>query len=356
MARMNDAGTTADHLRRLPKVELHAHVEGSARPSTIAELAKKNDVQLPVDDPRELFQFTDLNQFLSIYTIICRSLRTPDDFHRIAYEALEDASAAGVRYREMFFSPGFCIALGVPIDVIWAGIRAGVIDATNDHDIACRMILDFDKPSGPSHALEMAEFAASEADRNLLVGIGADSTERDVDHRTFGPAYEAAGRSGLRRTMHAGEDGPADNIRAALELGCERIDHGFRLLDDEALTKEVIDRRIPLTVCPTSNVVIGNVVPDVRSHPFAEQRRRGVLVTVNSDDPGMIQFDVADEYVAVADAYGYSLDEMEAISLAGIDACWAPADEGDALRARFRQEFARLREEYGSWPVPSGAR
>lgn len=335
------------HLRRLPKVELHCHVEGAARAATILELAGRYGVTLPSTDPDELFRFTDLNQFLSIYDIICASLRTADDFHRIAYEACADGAAAGVRYREMFFSPGFVIRLGVPVETVWAGVSAGVRDASRDLDIDCRVVLDFDKPTGVGHALEMVAFAAT-CDRDVLLGIGADSVERGIDHRSFAAAFEAAGRAGLHRTIHAGEDGPSDNIAIAVrELGCERVDHGFRLLDDPELTAEIVDRRIPLTVCPTSNVVIANVVPDVASHPLAEQRRRGVLATVNSDDPGMMRFDIADEYVAVASAYGYSLEEMEQISLDGIEASWLPDDGKAALRARFVGEFDALRAEHG---------
>ena len=164
-----------------------------------------------------------------------------------------------------------------------------------------------------------------------------------------------SGRLGLRRTIHAGEDGPADNIAAAVhELGCERIDHGFRLLDDPALVAEVVDRRIPLTVCPTSNVMIANVVSSVAEHPLAEQRRRGVLATVNSDDPGMMQFDITDEYVAVAEAFGYSLEEMEQVSLDGIEASWATEDEKSALRQRFLGEFDLLRQRFGLPPRAVG--
>ena len=338
----------AEHLRRLPKVELHCHLEGSSRATTIRELATKNGVTFPVQDPADLYSFTSLNQFLDIYDVVCRSLVTADDFRRITYEASQDGVAAGVRYREMFFSPGFPIRLGVPVQTVWSGISAGVREARTDLDIQCRMILDFDKPSGAAHALEMAEFAGSEPDRDLLIGVGADSVERDIDHRIFAPAFEEASKRGLRRTMHAGEDGPAENIRIALDdCGCERIDHGFRLLDDPELTSRVVERQIPITVCPTSNVMIANVVPDVASHPFGRERELGVLATLNSDDPGMMRFDVADEYVAVAEALGYELEDMEAISLSGIDSCWAPQDEKRALRERFFGEFDALRAEYG---------
>lgn len=349
--------TTAapQHLRRLPKAELHCHLEGSARATTIRDLAAKNGVTFPVEDPADLFAFTGLNQFLDIYEVICRSLVTADDFRRIAYEALEDAVSAGVRYREMFFSPGFPIRLGIDKRTVWEGIKAGVRDARHDLDVQCRMILDFDKPSGPAHAIEMAEFAGSEPDRDLLIGIGADSVEAGIDHRAFAAAFEAAARHGLRRTMHAGEDGPAENIEIALDAcGCERIDHGFRLLEDRELTDRVVQRQIPVTVCPTSNVVIANVVPDVAAHPFGRERELGVLVSLNSDDPGMMRFDLADEYVAVADAFGYALEDMEAISLAGIDSCWAPEDEKEALRKRFHGEFDQLRSEHGLAPEGEG--
>jgi adenosine deaminase len=335
------------HVRRLPKVELHCHVEGAARAATIADLAARNGVALPVADPAELFSFTDLGQFLAIYDVICRSLVTADDFARITYEALEDGVAAGVRYREMFFSPGFVLRFDVRIETVWDGIRAGLAAAHADLDIRCRMILDIDKPSGPAHAEAMAAFAGS-CDRDELVGLGADSVERGIDHRAFAPAFRAAAAAGLRRTCHAGEDGPAEHIAIALDdLGAERIDHGFRLLDDHAPGERGVDDGIALTVCPTSNVVIANVVPDVASHPFDRQRRAGVAVTINSDDPGMMRLDIADEYEAVHAAFGYDLETMEALSLAAIEASFAPDDEKAALRRRFAVEFDALRAEHG---------
>jgi adenosine deaminase len=338
---------STDHVRRLPKVELHCHLEGSARASTIAELAARNGVELPVADPAELFRFTGLNQFLSIYDIVCRSLVSADDFYRVAYEALEDGVRAGVRYREMFFSPGILLRLGVAVETMWEGIARGIADGQADLDIRCRMILDVDKPSGPEAAMAMVQFAAAQ-DRDQLIGVGGDSVERDIDHRAFAPAFAQARSQGLRRTIHAGEDGPADNIGIALDdLGCERIDHGFRLLDSSEITKQVVDGRVPVTACPISNVVIANVIPDVAHHPIARQREQGVLVMVNSDDPGMMGSDVADDFAAVHEAFGWDLETMEQLSLDGIEACWAPDDEKAALRTRFNREFAELRAEFG---------
>ncbi len=334
-------------VRALPKVELHAHLEGTVRPSTFAELARKNNIALPVTDVNQLFAFRNLDEFLNVFHLIMRSLVTSDDYRRITYESLQDAVAAGVRYREMFFSPGFRLKDGQSIDVIWDGIRQGVADAQADLDIRCRMILDVDKPSGPEHAMAMVDFAARQ-DRNVLIGIGGDSVEQGIDHHAFAPAFQRAAMLGLRRTIHAGEDGPPTTIRIALdELGVERIDHGVTLLEDSALTEQVVAEHIPLTVCPLSNVLIANVVPDVSHHPIAAQRARGVLATVNSDDPAMTATSVADDYAAVSEAFGWTVAEMEQISLDSIEACWAPDDERLALATRFDREFNDLRRQYG---------
>jgi adenosine deaminase len=300
------ADSDATLARSLPKVELHCHLEGAVRPVTVADLARTHGVPLPVDDPNDLFRFSNLAEFLDVFSLICSVLRTADDFRRITYEALVDAAAVGVRYREMFFSPGFLLGYGVALDTIWDGIRAG-------------------------------------QDRDMLVGIGGDNTERGIDHRSFTPAFELAGRHGLRRTMHAGEDGPSDNIAIALDdLGCERIDHGVRLGDDPDLLARVAAERIPLTVCPISNVVLTGTVRSVAAHPLVHQRAAGVLVTLNSDDPGMSGTTIADDYEQVADAFGYDVTTMAQIALDGIEACWAPDDEKRALDGRFRAEIATL--------------
>jgi adenosine deaminase len=342
-----NAPAPAALVKALPKGELHAHLEGTVRPATFAELARKNNIKLPVNDVNKLFAFKNLDEFLNVFHLIMQSLVTSDDYRRVTYESLQDAVTAGVRYREMFFSPGFRLNEGQSIDVIWEGIRQGVADAQADLDIRCRMILDVDKPSGPEKAMEMVEFAARQ-DRNVLIGIGGDSVEQGIDHHAFAPAFQRAAMLGLHRTIHAGEDGPPTTIRIALdELGCQRIDHGVTLLEDPALTEQVVAERIPLTVCPLSNVLIANVVPDVAHHPIREQRARGVLATVNSDDPAMTATSVADDYVAVSKAFGWTVPEMEQISLDGIEACWAPDDERAALTERFEREFNALRSRYG---------
>jgi adenine deaminase len=332
---MNDA----DAIRALPKVELHVHVEGAAPASTIAELAARNGVDLGVGDPQALYKYRDLADFLRVFDLVCRSLVHADDIHRVTYESLQIAHRAGVRYREMFFSPTFLMRHGVSFDTIWDGLAAGVRDAEHDFGLRCKLIMDVDKPSGPSAARELLELAAS-CDRAVLVGIGGDAGERGVDLRAFAPLFADARRHGWRTTMHLGEEGPVRDIDIGVrELGVERIDHGVSLVDDPTLVAEVIRRGISVTCCPSSNLAIG-VIDRVADHPIARLRAAGVQVTVNSDNAEMFGVDAADELTAVVDAFGWTLDDATALCLDGIDACWMSDDERRRMRAEFEAALA----------------
>ena len=345
--------TTDDHVRALPKVELHVHVEGAAPPHTIAELARRNGVDLGVDDPADLYRYDDLAAFLRVYDVVCRSLQHADDIHRVTYEALAIAAAAGVRYREMFFSPTFLLRHGVAFDTIWSGIAAGIRDAATDHAIVCRMILDVDKPSGAGAAADLVD-AAARCDRDVLIGIGGDAGERGVDLHSLAEPFQRARQLGFRTTMHLGEEGPADDIRAGIEIvGVERVDHGFSLLDDPELVADVAGSGVAFTVCPTSNRRIG-LVDSVASHPVIRMRDAGVLVTLNSDNAAMFDIDLADEYINVRDAFGCSLDELEDFSLAAIAASWADETTKREMHDDFVAEMADLRIAHGVPPRGAG--
>jgi adenosine deaminase len=320
-------------LRLLPKVELHCHVEGTARPATVAELARGHGIDLGVAEPEDLYRYQSLADFLHAFAVVCSVLRTTEDFSRLAYEATADAAKAGIRYREMFFSPGFHLDRGIPFPTVLDGLVDGITAGQTDFGVTTKLILDVDKPKGLGPAMALVELAA-QADRGILVGVGGDSTERGIDHRAFAPLVAEIHRRGLKACFHCGEDGPVDNIAAMVEAGVDRIDHGTRLLDDPDLTRRVIDEGIPVTSCPTSNVEIG-IVASLAEHPFARQRAAGVLVTLNSDDPAFFSFDLADEYARVAATFGYSMDDMRSIAATALDASWL--DESD--RAALREEF-----------------
>ena len=324
-------------VRALPKVELHVHVEGAARASTVAELAARNRVDLGVDDPSELYTYRDLADFLRVFDLVCRTLVSADDIHRVAYESLEIARGAGVRYREMFFSPTFLMRHGVSFATIWDGLAAGVRDAEHDFGVRCRLIMDVDKPSGPSAARELLALAGP-CDRDVLVGIGGDAGEHGVDLRAFTPVFAEARRRGWHTTMHLGEEGPVTDIAIGVrELGVERIDHGVSLLDDPQLVEEVVSRGISVTCCPSSNQAIG-VIESVTDHPIARMRDAGVRVTVNSDNAEMFGVDAADEVAAVVDAFGWSIEQAAALCMDGVEACWMSDEE----RRRTRAEFAAV--------------
>jgi len=318
-------------LRLLPKVELHCHVEGTARASTVAELAAKHGVPLGVDDPDDLYTYDSLADFLNAFGTVCSAFVESQDFHRLAYEAAEDAAAAGTRYREMFFSPGFHLDRGVPFETMWSGIVAGVAEGETDHGVRTRLIMDIDKPKGIGPAMALLEVART-ADRDLLLGLGGDSTERGLDHRMFEPLIKEANNLGFKTCFHCGEDGPAENIAVMVEAGIDRIDHGTHLLDMPELVKRVVDEQIPLTSCPSSNVEIG-IVESLTAHPFADQLAAGALVTLNSDDPTFFRFDLADEYERIAAEFAFDYDAMVGIRDNAIEASWLDDTDKAALRA-----------------------
>jgi adenosine deaminase len=329
-------------IRALPKVELHVHVEGAVAPSTIAELARANGVDLGVTDPAELYRYRDLADFLRVFDLVCASLRTAADLHRVTYEALGIAADAGVRYREMFFSPTFLMRHGVPFPTIWDGIAAGIADAAVDHGIVCRMILDVHKPAGPAAAEELIDLAEV-CDRDLLVGIGGDAGEIGVDLSGLAEPFRRARRLGFRTTMHLGEEGPAADIRTGIDvLGVERIDHGVSLLDDPALVAEVAERRIAVTACPTSNVSIG-IIDAIEHHPWPRLRAAGVLVTLNSDNAEMFGVDLADELCRARDAFGLGFEALADLCLEGVDAAWVDEAERASMRSAFRQAIDDIR-------------
>jgi adenosine deaminase len=336
-----------DAFDRIPKVELHCHVEGTVRPATVVELARKAGRPLPVEDPAELYRYDSLDSFLAIFWLVQETLESRDDWARIAYESLIDGAAHGLRYREMFFTPARHLAAGQELADIVAGLTEGIEAAESEAPVRARLIADVDRAYGPAAALELVE-GVGELRRTgggeRIIGVGADSTELGVDMRTFVPAFEAARRLGLRRTCHAGEAvgvGP-ENIRIALDvLGAERIDHGVAIAEDAELMARAAAERIPLTVCPTSNVVIANRYRSLGEHPFLAMRNAGVPVTINTDDPAMEDLDLGLEYRRVAEAYGLEVGEMGRIALEGIDSTWLDDTERRALRREFEAALAR---------------
>jgi len=337
-----------DRYDKIPKVELHCHVEGTVRPATVVELAAKAGRPLPVDDPALLYRYDSLDSFLAVFWLVQETLVSPADWARIAYESLTDGAAHGLRYREMFFTPARHLAAGQDLGAIVAGLTEGIEAAEAESEVRCMLITDIDRAFGPAAGLELVERMGDIRDAGggeRVIGIGADSTELGIDLASFAPAFELARRRGFRRTCHAGEAvgvGP-DNIVTALDLlGAERIDHGVAAGEDPGLVTRLAAERIPLTVCPTSNVVIANRFASLGVHPLLALRDADVLVTINTDDPAMMELDLGQEYRNVAAAHGLGFDELCRLAIEGIESTWLDDIDRRAMTAAFETAITAL--------------
>jgi adenosine deaminase len=255
-----------------------------------------------------------------------------------------------VVYREAFFTPARHLASGQDLGTIVAGLDDGLTAAEAESGTRCRLIADMDRAFGATAGLELVEqltelrrTAAPGSER--VIGVGMDSTEVGIDPASFRVAYETARAAGLRLTAHQGENSPASAIATCVEvLGVERIDHGVPVLDDEGLVARLVDERIPITVCPTSNVLIANCFERLEDHVYPKMRAAGLLATVNTDDPAFINLDLATEYALVAEAYGWGWPDMVAIALDGVEASWLHEPE----KLQLRREIETAAREYGT--------
>jgi adenosine deaminase len=338
----------ATALDRLPKVELHCHVEGTMRPRTVVELARQNGIPLPTADPTALYRYTSLDTFLEVFWLVQSTLGRPQDWARLAYESVVDGAAHGLVYRETFFTPARHLAAGQDLAGIVAGLAEGLEAGERETGARVMLICDIDRAYGGAAGRELVELLvelrhAGAAGTDRVIGLGLDSTEKGVDPAQFAEAFALAGRAGLRRTSHQGEETPPSYIEAGLDvLGCERIDHGLSSIQDAELCKRLADQRIPLTVCPSSNVVIANAVPRLELHPYRRMREAGLLATLNTDDPALTELDLGREYSSVQRAFDFTWDDMVQISVDGVEATWLDEDAKRSLVTRVEKEGAEL--------------
>ena len=240
-------------LRQMPKAELHLHLEGAVDVGTFAELAAEHGLELPPhDEVADLYQYDSLADFLLVYSLVCLSIRREDDFRRVTRECLARCADSGARYVELFFSPESHFETGVDYPTMLAGVLAGMADAKAERGLESNLIPAINRELGPARAVEFVEMVAAHP-HPQVIGVGLDFNEIGFPSEDYVDAYRAAADHGLHRTSHAGEVGPADNVRAAIDLlDCERIDHGYHVIDDPELTARCVESQIPFTVCPTT--------------------------------------------------------------------------------------------------------
>jgi adenosine deaminase len=338
--------TYEEFLRRVPKAELHCHFEGTVRPRTFADLAKKHGVELPTDDADKLYDYDTIYEFLKIFAMVSSTLIDQEDFARASYESIEDGVNLGnLKYREMFFNPTLHTRRGVPYKTVVDGLVDGIESARAAFGVNCRLIADVYRQDPPEMAREMVEQALGHR-RDELIGLGMDGAEAPDPPEKFVDAYRLAKAGGLRLTAHACEDAPAKNITTCLDvLGCERIDHGYHVLGDEAVVNRCRDEGIYFTVCPTATAVCYFDPDDYTTHPIREMVAKGLRVMINSDDPPMFHTDIGSEYVKMVQAAEWGPDKVREFSLNGIDGSWMSDDEKRRLRSQFEEDLDRLEAE-----------
>ncbi|MFC9588595.1 adenosine deaminase [Streptomyces sp. NPDC056944] len=312
----------------VPKAELHLHIEGTLEPELAFALAARNGVTLPYADTaalREAYRFSDLQSFLDLYYGLMAVLRTAEDFTELADAYLERAAAQGVRHAEIFFDPQAHTARGVAIGTVIEGLGAALDRAEERYGISTRLILCFLRDESAESAL--ATLDAAKPYLHRITGVGLDSAEVGHPPAKFREVYEEAARLGLRRVAHAGEEGPAAYVREALDvLGVERIDHGLRCMEDPSLVERLARERVPLTLCPLSNVRL-RVIDTLADHPLREMMTAGLLVTVNSDDPAYFGGYVGDNFDGVRDALGLEPEQLRELARNSFEASFLEDDE-----------------------------
>jgi adenosine deaminase len=335
----------AEYLRRLPKVELHCHVEGTLRPQTVADLAAKHDIALPTTDVDRIYDYETIYEFLEIFRLVNSTVIERDDFARIAYESLEDGAQLGnLKYREMFFNPTLHTTRGVAMSTIIDGLIDGCRSAEQDLGVRCRLIADVYRQDSPAMALQMTNEVIANR-RDEVIGLGMDAAEAPDPPERFFESFRTAGEAGLHLTSHAAEDGPPKNISTCLDLlGCERIDHGYHILDDPAVVARCRDQGVYFTCCPTSTAVVYGW-PDLTTHPINAMMAGGLKVMLNSDDPTMFRTDIGEEYARFCGQNDLAPDVVRQLVLNGVDATWLDDSDKASLRREFENEIDALDTE-----------
>jgi len=331
-------------LLRMPKVELHVHLEGTFRPATLLHLARKNGIALPADDEagiRRWFRFRDFDQFIEIYVTCSRCLKEPEDFRLLALDFLAEQAVQNVLWSEVHFTISTHLWNGGKGDEILDALAEAMDEGRKRWGVGMALIPDVVRNLGVERADATLRWAVEHRDRGV-VAMGVGGMERGFSNEPYAPHFAAARAEGLHTVAHAGEHGGPESIRSALEhCLAERIDHGIRAVDDPSLLAELAASGTALDVCPSSNVALA-AVPSLAEHPLPRLREAGVAVTINSDDPPLFGTSLTREYLLLHRAYGWSLEDLAGLSFGALEHAFVPDRDRPAIERRFRAEMAAL--------------
>ncbi|HKE05370.1 MAG TPA: adenosine deaminase [Blastocatellia bacterium] len=337
-------------IRRMPKVELHVHLEGSIQPETLLLLARRNNVTLPyttVEGLRQWYKFTDFPHFVEIYLAISACICRPEDIEFIAREFLRGQASQRIQHSEVTFSPytHYSTNRRIPFEDQLAALSRAREWAASELGVSVGWVFDIVRNVRPvEHGLTVADWAISGMESGV-VALGLGGLEAGNPPELFQEAFDRARAAGLPAVPHAGETVGAESVRGAIRtLKAQRIGHGVRCLEDPGLVAELRDRQIPLEVCPTSNVCLG-VAPSLAEHPLPRLLDEDLYVTINSDDPSMFNTTLTNEYLRAAQILDCGVETIEQLAINAVRASLLPEPSRVEMERRFREEFAQLREE-----------
>ena len=338
----------AELIRKIPKAELHLHIEGTLEPELMMRLAQRNGIRIPYDSVEEIrraYEFTDLQSFLDIYYAGAAVLQSRQDFHDLTYAYLERAAADNVRHVEIFFDPQTHTERGIEFTTVLDGIYGALEAGEAQLGITFRLIMCFLRHLSADEAMATLDSALPHKAR--LHAVGLDSSEVGHPPSKFTRVFDRAREAGLLAVAHAGEEGPPKYIREALDLlKVLRIDHGVRCLEDPKLVERLAGEQIPLTVCPLSNVKL-RVFDTLEKHNLAKLLDAGLCVTVNSDDPAYFGGYIGDNFLQIQQALGLDANRLHALARNAFTASFLPQDDIErhihAVDAVFDEEQAPRR-------------
>ena len=320
--------TSADFIRGLPKAELHLHIEGSLEPELMFELGRRNGIALPfksVEEVRAAYAFSNLQDFLDIYYQGAGVLITEEDFKDLALAYFRRVAADGCRHVELFFDPQTHTDRGIPFKVVIEGLLAGMKEADETLGVSSSLILCYLRHLDEDAAFATLKDAEPYLDR--ILGVGLDSSEVGHPPSKFARVFKASRERGLKLVAHAGEEGPPEYVWEALDvLGVDRIDHGNRALEDQALINRLAAEGMTLTVCPLSNLKLC-VIDDLKAHPLKKMLHLGLKATVNSDDPAYFGGYLGENWTQTTDALGLTRDELVTLAKNSFTGSFLPADK-----------------------------
>lgn len=300
-----------EFIKNIPKAELHLHIEGTFEPELMFNIASRNHIsikQKSVEELKKAYDFTNLQHFLDIYYEGASVLITKLDFYDLTWAYLEKVHLQNVQHTEIFFDPQTHTSRGIKLSTVIEGINEALIDGRKKLGISSNLILCFLRHLSEAEAFQTLENALEFKD--LIIGVGLDSSERGHPPSKFKRVFEQALKEGFKTVAHAGEEGPAEYVWEAIDLlKVSRIDHGNNSLHDENLVDELVTRKIPLTVCPLSNLKL-KVVAQMKNHPLKTMLEKGLFVTVNSDDPAYFGGYINDNFLAVSTALNLNKEEI----------------------------------------------